>query len=273
MTKIRSGVLAALLATLVTAPVMAQTDVTPNLGATVPASWSTDRYAPCQFGLANGVNGRDNVAQLSVCAQDSQANRLAPFNDSFYNYQGMKIGIDPTGVTPPLSQIFQLDLYVDQSWSSLGNGLVAPSMWSRVNMIASNDESTAWYPILGFSNGSGSGEFRYWDSNLGWQDLAATVNYGAWNSLAIEYTGNVFTAFVNGTAQYTEVADAGVSRVSDVFLESYNQTGTPYTADWSQHAVTATPEPASLGLFATGFIGLGGAGWMKKRRRKTAAAE
>ena len=238
---------------------MAQVDKTPDIATTVPGSWSVDRFAPCQFDKANGVHGRDNVLQLGVCGSDHQS-------DSFLNYQGMQIAIDGVGTTPPASQSLSMDFFINSAWATDASGQVSTSMWSRVNQVATDAEATAWYPILGFTNEVGGvGEFRYWNSTLGWQDLAATVNYDAWNTLKIVYTDNVVQAYVNGNLEYTETADAGTARLTAAFVEDKNFGGRDYTANISNVSVTGTPEPASVALMATGLIGVVGMGYKKRR--------
>src|SRR4051812_11490570 len=118
---------------LFAASAQAQTDRTPDLGTTVPGSWTTDRYAPCQFALANGVNGRNNVLQESVCNADAAGNRPGPYSSTFYNTQGRQIAIDGVNTAPGGSQKLSLDLWVDGSWASSANGLVSTGMWARVN--------------------------------------------------------------------------------------------------------------------------------------------
>ncbi len=244
-------------------PGRAQTDKTPDFATTVPGSWSTDRYTPCDFALSNGVNGRNNVAQIGVCSGDFQG------SGSFYDFQGETIGVDPVNTTPPASQSVSMDLYLDPAWADAANGLVSTSMWTRVNQVNSDAEATAWYPIIAYTNSKDvGGEWEYWNSTLGWEDLTAlgaTMNYGAWNTVSLVLTGNTFDAYVNGADLYTETADPGTTRLTNVFLEDYNYPST-FTADWSNTQVT--PEPGTLSLLAMGLVGLGGAG-MRKRLATT----
>lgn len=252
----RHALVVALLVGMVST-VEAQTDKTPNLAT---AAWSVDRFAPQVFTLGNGIDGRNNVISIGVTPSGYQG------SGSFYDYQGMTTPIDPVGTIPSASQEISMDLFVPAAFGSLTNGFVSTSLWSRVDQVNSDDESTAWYPIVDFTNVNGSGEFRYWNSTLGWQDLFAPVNYDQWNTLAISYDNGTFTAIINGVGAYTEVADAGTVRISAAFLEDYNDGTNGYTAEWSNtpDASSVTPEPATMSLMAMGLVGLVG---MKRRKQ------
>src|SRR5438876_146578 len=76
--------------------------------------------------------------------------------------------------------------------------------------------------VPGSWNTSGIGAFRFWDGNIGYIPLAAPVNYNAWNTLAITFTGNTYEAFVNGTSQYVMSGDPGAERLTDAFVNTSN---------------------------------------------------
>ena len=56
--------------------------------STVPAGWTTDRYAPNSFANVGTYQGRNDVLGIGISSADSLPNRPAGFQSSFYNTQG-----------------------------------------------------------------------------------------------------------------------------------------------------------------------------------------
>ena len=106
------------------------------------------------------------------------------------------------------------------------------------------------YTIIGFTN-DGSARFRIWDqdSATGWIDLTDAILFGAWNSLAIEFTGTQYNYFVNGTLAHQDTSISGTSGFSAAIVQAYNfdNSRAGYTAYWAD----ATSVPAGRSTSAT----------------------
>jgi len=192
-------------------------------------------------------------------------------------------------------------LYIPQTWSTSANTIVSTQMMGIMpipipvlNPNTGNYFTFVYYPAIGFSNQSGSGELRVWDptgplangtqsydcnfsANDCWVDLTTPFKYDEWIKLTIDYTVQNNTVFlVNDVGVYAYVNDLAFL-VPDAVPTDYTPipgfgfstaqlsalvSGAPYVAYWS-----SIPEPSSLSLIGLGLVIIG---LSKNRRRNTA---
>jgi hypothetical protein len=228
----------------------ADIDITPSF-STVPTGWATDRYAPNSFSDVGTFQGRNNVLGIGISSAQSLANRPAAYQYPFYNTQGDGYQFSSL---QGAGSVLSADLYISSSMSDPDNGAIRTDMWGVMN-------GGADYPILGFANslnapeytGSVGGHFQIFDENLNnWVILSAPVDYNAWNTLAIDFTGTSYVYSVNGSIVYTDGALSGSTGFSAMIMEAVNF-GDPstypgvnaadYTADWAN---TPVPEPTTI---------------------------
>jgi len=233
----RLAAILTLLAAIASPAAVKATEIMPDFGLTVPASWVTDRYDPTSFSNVGIFAGRSDVLGIGITSAGNLANRPGGQQTSFYNTQGRQ-----HAVVGGAGSTVSADVWVDSSWSNAANGSVRTDMWGVMTDAALVPAVTA-YPILGFTNYGGVARFRYYDAdtNAGWVDLAATVQYGAWNSLSIGFTGSSLDYSVNGALVGTDVTINGSAGFSAVIMQAYNfadpsisgATLNDYTAHWA----------------------------------------
>lgn len=224
---------------LLTLSANAALDITPSFD-NAPTGWTTDRYAPSSFGNVGTFQGRDNVLGIGISSAGDLANRPAAYQSSFYNTQGSQYAISGGA-----GSVISADLWIPTTWSDPANGSFRSDIWG----VMTDGSQVSDYPILGFTSYGNSSRFRVWIDS-GWVDLATSVNYGAWNSLAIEFTGSAYVYSINGSTVYTDTLIDGSTGFSAVIMQAYNFADptisgavlSDYTAYWSN---TAVPEPST----------------------------
>jgi PEP-CTERM motif len=250
----RTLVLAAAAAAAFTAQA-APTELMPGF-ASAPTGWSTDRYDAASFGNVGSYQGRNNVLGIGIDSSTDLANRGAAFQSSFYNTQGRKQAISGGS-----GSILSADLYINADWAAASNGYKRTDMWGTMTDSA----GVTAYTIIGFTNyGTAGARLRVWDADVsgGWVDLANTIAYDAWTSLAIEFDGNSFDYFVGGTLVYSDTTIGTTTGFGEVIMQAYNfadpSLGSPatsaYVAHWA-NVGAAVPEPGTLALAALALLG------------------
>jgi hypothetical protein len=230
--------------------------------STAPTGWTTDRYAPTSFSNVGTFQGRNNVLGIGITSAGNLANRPAAYQSTFYNTQGRQYQ-----VAGGASSSISADLWIPTNWRDSANGSFRSDMWG----VMTDGSSVTDYPIVGFTDYGGASRFRVWDQdNGGWIDLATTVNYGAWNSLSIDFTGSSYVYSINGVVAFTDSTIGGSTGFQAIIMQAYNfadPNGVPganpvdYTADWS-NAQGVPDGGATVMLLGATCAGLS---WMRRR--------
>jgi MYXO-CTERM domain-containing protein len=234
------------------------TTTTNDFSSGVGSGWTVDRYAPQVFDTTV-----TNHLRLGLRASGNLANRPDPYNNSFYNYQGMQQSVTgaETGST------IAIDMYVDGSWL---NGARA-GIWG----VFSNSGGVSGYPIIEYTKGTntdgsiGDGNFtgfRYWDDVNGWVEQATAIQTNAWYRMTIGLTASNSTYSISDVATGSVVASYNVSSwgstsISALILQGGNKgPAGDYDILFDNLTVNAVPAPGALAL-------LGIAGFASRRRR------
>lgn len=234
--------------------------------ASVPTGWQTDRYEPASFANVGDYQGRSDVLGIGISNAQGFNNRPLGQQTVFYDTQGRRY-LNSGGA----GSILAADLFIPLNWSNAANGSVRTDMWA---IMTDTDGVITDYPIIGFTNYLGDARLRIYDrdsSLTGWVDLTASILGGAWNSLAIAFTGSSYDYYVNETLAYSDLTINSTTGFKGVIMQAYNfydnnMTGAnpiDYTAYWSN--AQPVPEPATMLLIGAGLVGL-----VATRRKKEA---
>jgi hypothetical protein len=215
-------------------------------------AWFPDRYPPAGFTNVGSLFGRNNVLAIAISAADADGSRPPAYNGAFYNTQGRKVDID---TAPPVTWIGSL--YIPSAWATPNPA--DPSLTRRSDMWATLSDAGGFaqlYPIIGFTNGAGTGfnggtpRYRVWDTANGWVDLPTPVSYDTWTNFSVRFTGTTLEYRIGTALVYTDAnpALASIASTSDVMLQAYNF-GYDYVANWSYAASGQTTSAQLFGEF------------------------
>ncbi len=232
--------------------------------AGAPTGWVTDRYAPTVFADIGTFQGRSNVLEIGITSAGNLANRPSAYQSTFYNTQGKQ-----TAISGGAGSTLSADLYIPTAWADAANGSVRTDMWG---VMVDGTPTVSDYPIIGFTNYGGA-RLRVWDDS-GWHDLGTAINYDAWNSLSIAFTGGSYQFSVNGSVVYTDGGIDGSVAFSAAIMQAYNfadpsitgANAVDYSAHWAN--VVAVPEPEAYALALAGFAVVGAFGARRRARTR-----
>jgi hypothetical protein len=191
-------------------------------------TWTTDRYTPDNIQILGTHNGKSNVLQLGF-GPLGEAEARGGLNGSFWQYQGIAA---QTNLPGSRHSFLTMSMWVPTAWgvnvpggslqdvnapnnylATIINGgtntHVDASMWGEIPSAA--PPGFGAYPTWGFLNDAqltGSTPDMYlFDGEVGnlAQRGAGTVNYGAWNTLSMEYRDTEVRFFLNGVLSNTYV--------------------------------------------------------------------
>lgn len=228
----------------------------------IGSPWNTDRYDPNAFESVLFDGG--NRLRITISSDDSQANRLPPYDIAFYNTQGRQRDSDINGPWTVAGSI-----YVSPDFLS-GDIIQRSDLWARTGTLG--DESTADYAIIGIVRNNPldptdtdptnfTTRVRVYDADTtGWIDIF-DVSATGWYDLSINGSAAGFEYALNGTTLHTDNTAIDGNHLTTTFVEAYNS-GDSYSVHWDDISAQAVPEPsAALLLGVIGFFGL-----MRRRR-------
>lgn len=236
--------------------------VMPSFSA-VPTGWTTDRYDPNSFSNVGTYQGRSDVLGIGISSADSFTSRPSAYQSTFYNTQGKGHAISGAA-----GSVLSADLYVPGAWDNTENGNVRTDMWGVMSNTNVLGDEVSDYTIIGFTNyGNAGARLRVWDSDLAggsWIDVLSLTAFDSWMALSIDFTGSSYVYRVNGNIVFTDTTISDTTHFSSVLMQAYNFGGDPsitdatardYTANWSNTAAAAVPEPGNFALLAIGLFG------------------
>lgn len=189
-------------------------ELSPFTQSELDDNWEADRFFPTDGATSVSAFGRSKVARIGVNSSLTQPG-------TFQRTEGIKTAVDDFG------QDVSVDLYVDPDWADKAvragfwvvgdDGLGARDDLFGILEFVSLEPSTSGVSAQGDHVG-----WRYWDSTIGWTNLATPFSYGEWVTLRIELDpiAEVYNYYLDGS--YVASAAGGQNFIRELFINSYN---------------------------------------------------